>query len=164
MGSGVKLDRSADQSGSKRIKVNQGDRGASGQILRNPRMPPPEEPKFFGRHVVHDLMVELLTDVKRETGDFTFSGSHGRRHAVKAMEVEQKRSERALEAWILAPRPIVIGSETNSLAPAASGQPRRRRRSWIGFQLSLFRFPFAIVRPYRPRAIAGLRFLHPLPD
>ena len=30
----------------------------------------------FGRHVVHDLMVELLADVERETGDFAFAGSH----------------------------------------------------------------------------------------
>ena len=43
-------------------------------------------------------MIEQFPDVKREAGDFTFSGSHGRRHAVKAANVEQKRFESALDA------------------------------------------------------------------
>jgi len=30
----------------------------------------------FGGHVVYDLMIEVLTDVKGETGDFAFAGSH----------------------------------------------------------------------------------------
>ena len=30
----------------------------------------------FGGHVVHDLVIELLADIERETGDFTFAGSH----------------------------------------------------------------------------------------
>ena len=38
------------------------------------RVEPTED--LFGGHVVHDLMIEVLADVKRETGDFTFSGSH----------------------------------------------------------------------------------------
>ena len=32
---------------------------------------------IFGGHVVHDLMIELFPDVKREAGDFAFAGSHG---------------------------------------------------------------------------------------
>ena len=30
----------------------------------------------FGGHVVHDLMIQFLTDVERQTGDFAFSCSH----------------------------------------------------------------------------------------
>ena len=45
----------------------------------------------FGGHVVHDLVIQFLPDVERETGNFTFACRHiGRAHAVNRMEVEKK--------------------------------------------------------------------------
>ena len=44
---------------------------------------------IFGGHVVHDLMIELFPDVKREAGDFAFAGSHRSAHAVNPSRVEQ---------------------------------------------------------------------------